>query len=280
MSEERKIRNDILAIALLAVIIFLVASVATYDPADPAFSASPLLNHLYQPDQLYFPPSTEFNNACGRIGAWTSDMLINTLGVGAYFLIIGLISMEIGLFKRDPIEGPWVKTGGWVLSLGAMTTLASFLLPGQLFSQLIGPGGYLGALGKGILASQLGITGSMIFALTMLVAGMMMWTEYMVFRAGRFMFAPAFMGATRVLPFGIVHRFASWFNGESVVEDEYDDIESEYAEDEDVEDDLPRTIRFRRRDLEVESSEVDEVETGDDEVEDEVFEEEVAAEQE
>ena len=85
MSEERKIRNDIVAVGLLTVIVFLVAALATYDPADPAFDASPLLNKIYQPDQLQFPATTEFNNACGRSGAWTADMLINTLGLGAYF---------------------------------------------------------------------------------------------------------------------------------------------------------------------------------------------------
>ncbi len=81
MSEERKIRNDIIAVGLLATIVFLIAALATFDPVDPAFNASPLLNRIYQPDQLQFPASTEFRNACGRIGAWTADMLINTLGL-------------------------------------------------------------------------------------------------------------------------------------------------------------------------------------------------------
>ena len=82
MSEERKIRNDIVAVGLLAAIIFLVAALATYDPTDPAHNASALLNNIYQPDQLSFPAPTSYNNACGRLGAWTSDLLINTLGVG------------------------------------------------------------------------------------------------------------------------------------------------------------------------------------------------------
>ncbi|MCP4097316.1 MAG: DNA translocase FtsK, partial [Planctomycetaceae bacterium] len=129
MSEERKIRNDILAVGLLAAIVFLVAALATFDPADPAFSASPLLNQVYQPDQLYYPANTSFANACGPIGAWTADMLVNTVGIGAYFLVIGLIAMELALFKRQAIESPWIKTTGWTLSLMALTTLASIALP-------------------------------------------------------------------------------------------------------------------------------------------------------
>jgi len=70
MSEDRKIRNDIVAIGILALIIFLSASMATYDQRDPAHEASEWLNHIYQPDQLYYPAQAEFSNACGRIGAW------------------------------------------------------------------------------------------------------------------------------------------------------------------------------------------------------------------
>ena len=110
MTEERKVNNDIIAVVLLAAIVFLVASLATFNPADPAFKASQILNHIYQPDQLHFPAPDGFSNACGRLGAWTSDMLINTLGLGAYFLVIGLIAMEIALFKRQRIASPWLKT--------------------------------------------------------------------------------------------------------------------------------------------------------------------------
>ncbi|MFM7565003.1 MAG: DNA translocase FtsK, partial [Planctomycetota bacterium] len=45
------------------------------------------------------------------------------------------------------------------------------------------------------------------------LVGMMMWTEYLVFRAGRLMFAPALVAATKLLPFGLLHRFVTWFNG-------------------------------------------------------------------
>ena len=37
MTDERRIRNDIIAVGLLTVIVFLVAALATYDPADPAW---------------------------------------------------------------------------------------------------------------------------------------------------------------------------------------------------------------------------------------------------
>ena len=129
MSEERKIRNDIVAVGLLAVIVFLVAALATYDPADPAYSASPILSKIYQPDQLLYPLNETFHNACGRWGAWTADMLIHVLGLGAYYLVVGLIAMEIALFKRQSIAAPWLKTLGWTISLVGLTTFCSMIIP-------------------------------------------------------------------------------------------------------------------------------------------------------
>lgn len=284
MSEERKIRNDIIAVGLLAAIVFLMAALATFDTSDPAHAASSWLNQIYQPDQLEYPAATDFQNACGPIGAWTADMLINTLGIGAYFVLIGLIAMEIALFKRQNIETPWLKTTGWALSLFALTTLSAMVVPSFFFGPLIGPGGYLGALGQGILGNYLGSVGSFIVALTIFVSGMMMWTEYLAFRAGRLVFAPAIVAASSMLPFGIVHRFVMWFNGAEAENeaDEYDAYGEEYEDQEE----MPRTIRFRRRDIdttEEEEIQGDGVEEFDDEEydDDEEYEdEEVAAESE
>jgi S-DNA-T family DNA segregation ATPase FtsK/SpoIIIE len=284
MSEERKIRNDIVAIGILALIIFLSASMVTYDQRDPAHQASSWLNQIYQPDQLFYPPKTEWANACGRLGAWTADMLSNTLGIGAYFVIFGLVGLEIALFKRQSLESPWLKTGGWTLGLIGITTLASVALPTQWFSPMIGPGGYLGALFGGLFMTYLGSVGCFVASISMLVVGMMMSTEYLVFRTGRVVFAPAVVAAAAVLPFGVLHGFMKWFNGVDV-EDQTDEQSKEFAdtmdpdeeEGEDEEDaDGPRTIRFRRRDIDQTEEEVigadveDEAEELEDEEDDEL----------
>lgn len=258
MAEDRIIRNDMLAVGILALVVFLLASVATYTPADRSWDAPSILTSVYQPDQLVWPVNAQFENACGRLGAWTADMLIHVLGVGVYFLIVGLIAVEIALFRHSPVESPWLKSLGWTIALFGFTALGSMMLPDWTVSPLIGAGGYLGALGHGLMKHNVGHVGAMIGGIFMLTVGMMMWTEYLIFRAGRLAFAPAAVAATRLLPFGLVHQFLQWFNGE-VDEYEEEDEDEEFEEEGDALDarvaaalgeseDSGHTIRFRRRD--------------------------------
>ena len=253
MAEDRIVRNDVLAVGILGLVIFLVASVITYSSADPAASQTPTaLLKIYQPDQLVYPANATIQNAGGRLGAWTADLLINVLGVGVYFLIVGLIALEIALFRRTPVESPWLKSIGWATTLLGLTSLSCMLLPDWTVSPLIGAGGYVGALISGLMTTNVGTTGAIAAGISMVIGGMMMWTEYLIFRAGRLAFAPALVAATTILPFGFVHGFVQWFNGE--VEEDEDDEEYEYEDEEDEdeeelgEDGHPKTIRFKRRD--------------------------------
>ncbi len=242
MAEHRKIRNDIVAVALLTAIVFLVACLATYDKADPVSQAFPAFSPFYQPDQLVYPQNESFTNACGRIGAWTADLLVHVLGVGSYFLVIGLVSLEIALFRQTSVKAPFLKTVGWMLSLLGFVTLASMTLPGWTVSPVIGAGGYLGALSSGLAVDHLGAVGGLLVAACVSLIGVMMWTEYLIFQAGRLVFSPALVAASAVLPFGLLHRFMNWVNGSRAEEDsEYEDEELEY-EDEDLQ--RPRTIRI------------------------------------
>ena len=229
MSDERKIGNDIIAIILLTFIIFVVASLATYDRSDPVATANPILNAIYQPDVLVYPPNSEIQNACGSIGAWLSDMLLHVFGVGAYYLIIGLIALEIKLFQQRPVNAPWFKTIGWILSLLGITAIGSLLLPSWTISPIIGSGGYLGALAGGLLSLNLGSIGGLMVAISATIIGVMMWTDYLMFRAGRIMFAPAAVMAASFLPFGLLHRFMKVVNRRQ---------DNEYGEDEEYEDDI------------------------------------------
>ena len=76
----------------------------------------------------------------------------------------------------------WSRWIGWLLSLIGLTTLANMLFPLLTHGPIIGPGGYLGALGAGILELYFAGVGGLIFAGSVLMIGVFMWTEYTVIR--------------------------------------------------------------------------------------------------
>ena len=259
MADERKIGNDIVAVVLLTFIVFLVASLATYDTADPVADNNALLSAIYQPDVLVYPQHEASTNACGAIGAWMADMLIHVFGIGAYYFVIGLVALEVKLFQQRPVRAPWFKTIGWVLSLIGVTALGALLVPNWIVSPLIGSGGYLGALSAGLLQLNLGSVGGLMVALSGTLIGLMMWTEYVVIRAGRVMFTPAAVAAASLLPFGLLYGFMQRVND---VEEEEEYEEDEYEDEEEL-DQSNRTIKIRR------GSDSEELEEEEDEYEEE-----------
>ncbi|MEM9410873.1 MAG: DNA translocase FtsK [Planctomycetota bacterium] len=287
MSDERKIGNDIIAVVLLAFIVFLIASLASYDHADPIASFSPILNSIYQPDVLVYPSNDTFQNACGGLGAWTADLLLHVLGIGAFYFVVGLIALEVKLFQQRPVHAPWFKTVGWLISLCSVTSIGALLLPDYMVGPVVGSGGYMGALLSKLLIDTVGSLGSILVALSLMLIGVMMWTEYMVFRAGRVMFAPAAVAAASLLPFGILHGIMLRLNrkakgaGADLVEDEDADLEED---EEELHEFIqrrrrPTTIKIRgQEEQEVEEEELDEEveEEPDEAVAEESVEEEVA----
>ena len=162
--EERKLNKDIVALGLLAAIVFLIASVVTYSPSDPVHNPVAALDSIYQPDQLVYPQNEVVENACGALGAWFSGLLFNTLGIGTYFLIIGMIALEIALFRKQSVHAPWVRTTGWALSLMGVSVLCSLLVPACWVASVVGAGGHLGLIGKVVLQTHVGALGCFIVA--------------------------------------------------------------------------------------------------------------------
>jgi S-DNA-T family DNA segregation ATPase FtsK/SpoIIIE len=255
MPNDRKIGYDISAVVLLTLIVFLVASLATYDPADPIADAHPVLNAVYQGDVLVYPANEVFRNSCGLIGAWLADVLVQVFGVGAYYLVIGLISLEIKLFQQRRIQTPWFKTVGWLLSLIGLTACSQLLVPAWTLPPVIGSGGYLGALVGGMLKLNLGVVGGILVAACAVLVGVMMWTEYLILRAGRVMFAPAAIIMASHLPFGILAGWMKRVNRRTRLKD--NDVDNERIGDYVPARNRGTTIRIRNR-----KSDVDEVRHG------------------
>jgi DNA segregation ATPase FtsK/SpoIIIE, S-DNA-T family len=169
MFEERKLNLDLTALALLAVVAFLAVALVSYDPADP-------------PGGLVYPEPAVVNNACGRLGAWVAAQLFAGFGIGAYYLVASLAVLDFALLGRRKIEQPVLRLVGWGLSLIALATLASMAMPGLSPGPVIGPGGYLGAAGRGLLESHFATAGAFILTVSVLFGGLLLCTDYVLLK--------------------------------------------------------------------------------------------------
>ena len=153
----------------MAVTALLGLSLGTYDPGDP-------------PSTLVQPPRAEYQNAVGPIGAYVSHFLLESVGVGAYYLVGSLAALSLMLLLRRGIDQPIVRAVGWVLSLVALSTLANMLMPNTTPGPEIGCGGFLGAMGRALLESHFATAGAYILSLSVLLAGWLLCTDYFLFR--------------------------------------------------------------------------------------------------
>ena len=156
--------------ALLALCVFLTLSLLTYSPADP-------------PSTLVYPQHAKIANACGRSGAMVAELLLEGIGLGAYFLIASLAVLDAVLLARRKVTEPVLRLAGWGIALLGLTTLLAMSFRGASPGPVIGPGGYLGAAGSAVLEMHFAFTGAMILTISLILAGLLLSTDYLLVRA-------------------------------------------------------------------------------------------------
>lgn len=169
MFENRSLKLDLLALALLAACAFLGTALATYDPAD-------------QPGTMVYPPRAEYSNACGPMGAYAAHALFAGVGYATYYLLGSLAIVGVLLLKRREIDQPVLRGVGWAISLAAFATLFSMLFQQSSPGPEVGAGGYLGAMGFALLESKFATIGAFILAISVLFAGLLLCTDYLLLR--------------------------------------------------------------------------------------------------
>ena len=167
MPETRSLKLDLAALAILALVIFSGLALATYDPADSLWATS-------------YPRPERSANACGRSGAVLADVILEGLGIGAYYLVASLAILDLWMLARRPVPDPILRTVGWLLSLVGLCTLAAMLVGSWSPGPVIGPGGYLGAAGRGFLEMHFASAGGYILATSVLLVGLLLSTEYLL----------------------------------------------------------------------------------------------------
>jgi S-DNA-T family DNA segregation ATPase FtsK/SpoIIIE len=225
MLEDRSLKLDLCALALVALVAFLGVSLWSYNASDP-------------PSAVVWPASATIHNACGRAGALAAHHLFESLGIGAYYLTGSLAVLTFLLLIRREIDQPMLRASGWVVSVVGLTTLAALAVPNWTPGPLVGAGGYIGAMGRSLLETHFAQTGAYIFAISVLLAGLLLSTDYFMFRAAAV--TTSVTGRT-LLQVGHLGHVASKKRSARVrsdlEEDEFEEGESDEEEDDSEDDD-------------------------------------------
>jgi len=186
MVDYKRLRTDVLALAVLASTVYLGLCLLSYDPADP-------------PAATVYPARAEVHNIGGVNGAWITHHLLQSLGIGAYCLPILLAIWDIRLFSHEGTED------GLLRGLGAAMVLLSIVVAVQVAPPLfptappVGNGGHLGAWGTILLQRHFQPLGMAIVVVAVGLAGIVLTNELRLFQTA---------ATVCVLPFTMWDRLA------------------------------------------------------------------------
>lgn len=164
MFDYTRLKTDLLALAILALAVFIGLSLVSFDAADP-------------PAMGVYPGRAVPQNLGGLYGANVAQALVTSFGIGAYFLLAALVVADIRLFARDASGDPLLKLLGATVMLAAVCVTAQWFLPLPVSGSLAGSGGYIGAWGSILLDANITRVGSLILLGSMFVAGLLLTGE-------------------------------------------------------------------------------------------------------
>ncbi|MAG94890.1 MAG: DNA translocase FtsK [Planctomycetaceae bacterium] len=188
MFDSQRFNKDLMALALLAATVFVGMSLVSFDPADP-------------PAKIVYPARAQSFNLCGMVGSQVAYGLRVAFGIGAYFLLVTMLSLDVRLFSRRESAGLWVEVAGWLLVMSALCIGMQMVAPGLGNGQIIGSGGYLGAWGAALCESRFATGGTLILLLAAFVAGCLLMSELILFR---------YVGMGALMPFRAARTVAGF----------------------------------------------------------------------
>ncbi len=185
MTISRKRSADLLGLAVLAATLFVLLSLISYDPADPVPELVAPLNRIYQPDVLAYPLYDQPRNWCGKFGTLVADLLLSSFGWSVYLVVASMAILSLVIISQRSVPGPCVRLGGWTLALFGVCTVIATVGGGSWTGPSIGPGGYVGALGHGLLSEHLATLGSLLISMSCIAGGVLLCTDYVLLQIAR-----------------------------------------------------------------------------------------------
>ncbi|MCB9983778.1 MAG: DNA translocase FtsK 4TM domain-containing protein [Rhodospirillales bacterium] len=129
--------------------LFILLALLSYNPADPSWNTA-----------AGTTDNTTIANWMGTSGAWLSDLLLQTLGIGSALFSLVLISWGIRSFNRQSLRPIWLRS--IALCAAALFTAIAFA---QNASEGWGPHTYLGGAFGTLILNKIGLSGQGLSAL-------------------------------------------------------------------------------------------------------------------
>ncbi len=156
--DMERLKTDLLALGLLALVVFVGLSFLSYDYADP-------------PSNMVFPQRQVPTNLCGEPGAAVAFYARQAMGLGIWIALAALISWDLKLFSREPSRRTAVTLLGIILLVAGSCAMLHVLSPGIASGSAYGSGGKLGAWAGIFLTERFSTTGVLILACSLFASG-------------------------------------------------------------------------------------------------------------
>jgi S-DNA-T family DNA segregation ATPase FtsK/SpoIIIE len=164
---QNKRLNELIGILLLAISVLMILALASYSPLDRSL------------DTAVSPPlGRPAHNWIGLVGAYSADLILQSLGVMAFLLPVMLIFLAVRWMRSRTVENPLVTAAG-AMGLLAFASALLALLPWPVrWMHAIPIEGLIGRLVGDLLVHYLNYAGAYIVTFTAIAAALYLATAF------------------------------------------------------------------------------------------------------
>ncbi len=189
--------NEAAALVFLFTGLFLVISLASYQPLDPSWNTA--------------TGAARVGNLTGRVGAFVSDLLLQSFGLAAYAIPLLILLLGWRWISSSPVSSPWVKTVGAALLIGSTCTALGLMSTWRPIAGEIPAGGVAGSIAADYLTSSMNLTGAVLFAAASWIVSIYLVSTFQMSMLARWFRGPIRVIVAVVKSIGaFFSRFAAW----------------------------------------------------------------------
>ncbi|HVJ04386.1 MAG TPA: DNA translocase FtsK [Candidatus Saccharimonadales bacterium] len=164
---QSKRLNELIGILLLATAVLMTLALASYSPLDRS------LNTAANP-----PFGRPAHNWIGLVGAYSADLILQSLGVMAFLLPVMLVFLAVRWMRSRTVENPLVTATGAIALLAFASALLALLPWPVRWMHAVPIEGLVGRLLGDLLVHYLNYAGAYIVAFTAIAAALYLATAF------------------------------------------------------------------------------------------------------